>query len=164
MQWRVGLATVALFMEGCNPTSNAPAKSYRSLTDQWIVRLGLPRVGIWPCKDDKLDFDECYKMEPSREWRGLWVTQFEDYHFCPNAEQTCASAKQPRYRLWWNRKVFTHRPPVGAKTNRSYELEFIGRSTKYSVDGWDSHNEIVVDRLISMKDLGPTPGLPQLQE
>jgi hypothetical protein len=79
-------------------------------------------------------------------------------------EVACSWDKQPRYELWWNRRMFTHRPQIGARMSRSYALDFVGRRTKYDVGGWGQHYEIVVDRLISMKDLGPTPGLPQVQE
>ena len=164
MKRRVFLVAVGLALQACQRPPTAAPESYQRVADQWIVQLGLPRVGIWPCNDDRLAFDKCYKMLPSQHWRGVWVTQFEGEHFCPDTARSCSWNERPRYELSWNTRVFAGRPQVRRRVNRSYAIEFIGRRTRYKADGWDPSYEIIVDRLIASKDLGPTPGLPQIEE
>jgi hypothetical protein len=159
MKRQVGFLALALALQACHRAYEAPPQSYRSWKDQWIVRLGLPGLGIGPCKNTA-EYDECYKMQPVQRWRGVWLTQFEDERFCPGRTQTCAADGQPWNELWFNTRTFTSRPQIRAKGNRKYAFEFVGRRTKYPVAGIH-HYVIVVDRLISMKDLGPLPGLPQ---
>jgi hypothetical protein len=167
MKRQIALLMMALSLPACQRTPMPPAESYRSVTDQWIVRLGLPTIGIWPCRDRHkktggtkvhVPLEEgCYKMEPSQQWRGVWATEFEAHRFCPGAAESCPWDNRNLYELWWNTRVFTDRPQIGAQLGRRYELAFVGRRTKYRVGTWSPHYEIVVDRLVSMRDLGPMP-------
>jgi hypothetical protein len=100
-------------------------------------------------------------MAPPQRWRGAWVTQFESEHFCPGDAFECSSEKHEEYDLWFDKKVFTDRPQIRAKVNRKYALDFIGRRTEYPIAGWGRRYEIIVDHMISMKDVGPLAGLPQ---
>lgn len=155
---RVLIVGQFLSLCACQRTETASAQSYQSATDQWIVRLGLPAVGILPCRNSP--YEGCYKLEPEQRWRGTWVTD-EGGRFCPKETKRCHRNEQPHLRLWYNPKVFTHPPPVAVKINRTYELNLVGRRTEYPVGGWQRNYVIVVDRLDSMTDLGPLPNTSQ---
>lgn len=129
-----------------------------------IVRLGLPNVGIWPCPDQEevnsgekvhvsMPVDECYKMRPSQRWRGIWSLGpgEHDEQFCPADTPVCSSKDRQGYILDWRR---TH---IGdTEWSKRYEVDFIGRRTKYRQEMFPAGEPyvIVVDRLISMKDIG----------
>ena len=155
MRWRaLVIGSFGIAVAACQRMPTAPPQSYKHLSDQWIVRLGLPAVGVWPCDGARLDYDECYKMQPAQRWSGTWVTEFESFHFCPGASVPCAWRDQPRYELAWNRRVFTQRPQIKADVGKVYAVDFVGRRTAYRTDGWAPAYVIVVDRLISKRDLG----------
>jgi hypothetical protein len=156
---------VALALSACERLPTGPPDSYQDWKDQMIVRLGLPNVGIWPCRDHEeissgekvhvsMPVDECYKMERSRRWRGTWVLGpgEHDEQFCPGGTAVCALKSRPGYTLDW------HRHPIGdVGWSKRYEVDFVGRRTSYPVDMFPAGEPyvIVVDRLNSMRDLGP---------
>ena len=153
---RVGLITVALALTACQRANPHPAESYQRWTDRMIARLSLPNVGIWPC-EEQAPTDECFKMQPPRRWRGIWVLGpgEEDERFCPNSVTVCPWKRLPRYDLEWNRRVFTGRPQVHAEWGKSYVVDFTGRRTTYESGWWSSDPDytVVVDRLNSMRML-----------
>jgi hypothetical protein len=151
---------VGLALCGCQLSGGDPAEAYRRWSDRMIVALGLTSVGMHTCKAED-EIDDCVKMLPKHRWQGLWVTEFEGDRFCPGTMKACSWEKQPRYELWFNRKVFTGRPQIKAEMYRVYALDFEGRRTQYKTDRWSPHYEIVVDHLIAMRDLGPMPEFEQ---
>lgn len=164
----ISVAAVLLACSACGKQpQRTPTQAYIYWGDR--LRASAPTVveSIFPPCTKKYDryraptpMDECYKLQAPQRWQGIWVTEFEEYRFCPAPAQTCSGYEQPRYSLWLNTKVFGHRPQIAGTANHSYSIEFIGRRTEYRV-GWAPHYEIVVDKLISMKDLGLLPGYPK---
>lgn len=158
------ILTLGLGLAACHRVQIPPAQSYKSSTDQWIVRLGLPYIGIWPCRkeDKELRFtptDECLRMQPARRWRGVWVLgpYAEGEQFCPNSPVPCRWEKRPRFELEWNPRMFKGAPQVRADWGRTYLIEFVGRRTAYQDYNWQGDYTIMVDRLVSVKDVGPAP-------
>jgi hypothetical protein len=146
-----------LLLMACQSMPSPRADVYKNWTDRWIVRLGLP---IRPCQELD-DIDECYRRLPAQHWRGTWVLGPGEHmeYFCPNSA-ACRWDKQPSYDLWWNRRVFTGRPQVGAAWGKRYAADFVGRRTAYSdryFGPGDRKYLIVVDRLTSIRELGPSP-------
>lgn len=153
-----------LSVSACDRPSNE-ARDYQHLTDRWIVRLGLPIVGIQPCRGrtrmengSKFELpppvDECYEMQPSRHWTGIWTLGpgEHDEQFCPTGAGACSLKSRPSYTLDWRRH------PIGnVGWSKRYEVDFVGRRTSYPLKMLigDETYVIVVDRLNSMKDLGP---------
>lgn len=112
--------------------------------------------------------DQCYKMESSRRHRGVWIDAFEGQEFIPEAtkppEWPRGDPKAPGWReqfelarasrIWIDvsRVDLEHKFREGG---RRVFIEFDGRKTMYSANyghmGMSGH-EIIVDRLISMKE------------
>lgn len=156
MRRRILLVAFALSLCGCGEQPDAPAREYRRWTDQWIVRLGLPFFGIEPCRglSKHLPYEECLKISRPQQWHGVWVTG-EGERFCPGATTQCPGAR-PSTELWFNERTFRSRPQISGKMNEKYAVEFVGRRTDYPVgSAWARHYEIIVDQMISMKDIGP---------
>lgn len=129
-----------------------------------IVRLGLPTLGILPCPDreEAVDnvtvhvgqpTDQCFRMEPQRRWTGLWRDQFEGSRFCPSPATICSSETSGDI-IWLHTDRVTRKEPDGAL----YAVELLGRRT--TVKGHHGHmggsdHELIVDRFISLKRIGP---------
>ncbi len=122
-----------------------------------IIRLGLQNVHVLPCEGAK-QIDECFKMRPLRRWSGAWITSFEAYRFCPG-KSFCSWDKEPRYDLSWSCEVLKDRSQIRVKTETVYAVEFIGRRTEYPIASFGREYPIVVDRLISMKEVGKVDGV-----
>ena len=111
--------------------------------------------------------DQCYKMEPPRRYRGIWVDEFEGQAFIPEGstppEWPRADPKSAGWRQQFERaraatiwldmsRVYVdgeHRP-----RGRKWIIEFVGRKTMYPGEyghmGLSGH-EIIVDRVLSLK-------------
>lgn len=129
-----------------------------------IVRFGLPVVGIWPCpgREETIEnttvyvgqpTDQCYRMEPQRRWIGLWRDEFEGSRFCPAPETQCSNETSGDI-IWLDVERVTRKQPDGAL----YAVELLGRRT--AVRGHHGHlggsdHELIVDRFISIKKVGP---------
>lgn len=121
-----------------------------------IVGLGLPNVGIYPCRHTR-SFGECIKMDPPRRWKGLWFNEFEGSRFCSAPAQKCnESTPGDRILLDWSFS-FPARWK-GLPLNRVYAVDFVGRRT--TVRGgyfYDNDYVIIGDRLISVSEIEPPP-------
>jgi hypothetical protein len=93
-------------------------------------------------------------MLPAQRWKGVWATQFEAGHFCPNATKPCSWEQEPRYFIRFNRRTFKNRPQVAAQIGHAYAVDFQGRRFLYQSSGPNPSYVILVDRLNSMRDLG----------
>ena len=144
------MVTVTLLVSACHRYPEPPAESYQRWTDQMIVRLGLRHLHIYPCASSSR-VDECYKMQPPRRWRGVWMTYFEANRFCPGARY-CSREKTPRFDLVWTRQALRDRAPLHLKTGSIYAVDFIGRRAEYPVSTLKRAYPIVVDRLISVEE------------
>ena len=114
-----------------------------------------------------LPTDQCYKMEMSRRYRGVWVDEFEGQRFIPEGnsppEWPRTDPKSPGWKerfeqarlatIWLN----TSRVTFGQKPRQrggEWFIEFFGRKTLYA--GAYGHfgmsgQEIIVDRVISLR-------------
>jgi hypothetical protein len=168
MQRQIALLMMALSLPACQRVSTEQADSYQHWTDQTIVRLGLPNVGIWPCADheetalgEKVHVSppiyECYKMQPSQHWRGIWVLGpgEHDEQFCPGRTDACALESRTSYMLTWNRSIHAR----GPRERGTYTIDFSGRRTTYPLEFkfFERGYVIVIDHLNSWKKVGRPP-------
>jgi hypothetical protein len=169
LQVMIRTIAVAAALLTCTACGKQPQRTPATAYVHWGDRLRASAPAVVesifpPCTKkngrylDPTPIDECYKLQAPQRWRGIWVTEFEGYRFCPAPAQTCSGYEQPRYSLWLNPKVFGHPPQIGVTLDHSYSIGFIGRRTQYRVGGWAPYYVIVVDRLISIRDLGLLPG------
>jgi hypothetical protein len=115
-----------------------------------------------------LPTDQCYKMEPARRYRGIWIDAFEGQQFIPEGakvpEWPRGSPKLSEWRKKAERAIAAtiwldvehaqlgHRWQEGA---RKAFIEFIGRKTKFPGNYGHmgmSGQEIIVDRVISLTE------------
>jgi hypothetical protein len=96
-------------MLGCNSRS-APAAAYRNWRDRLAVATGLRDLGlVWPCthhvRDRPGDIsvstpdNECFKFDPPKRWKGLWLSEFEGSRFCPEPAAQCREDRRGDY-IW----------------------------------------------------------------
>lgn len=119
-----------------------------------------------------LPTEQCYKMEPARRYRGVWIDAFEGQQFIPEGtkapEWPRGSPKSPEWRKEADRAIAARiwldvdRTKLGHKWQqgvRTAFIEFIGRKTKYPGNYGHmgmSGQEIIVDRVISLQDCPAT--------
>jgi hypothetical protein len=111
-------------------------------------------------------FERCFEFEPAKLWKGIWVNQMEGSQFCPDPAPDSCPTKDVSYAndIWLK---FGSNPPVELGRGGLYQVEFIGR--KSDGKGTFGHfgmfgNEIIVDRLISIKEVEPPPPEPTKAE
>ena len=162
----LGWASVA--RAGFNDT--IPPEAYINPIDQQIARTGKGMPGRpYPCSYEEVvdgtkviassPIDRCVKMSPEQHWRGVWRNDFEGSRFCPEPATTC-DHKTPGERIWLSG---TPGQPQGGL----YQMDFMGRRTMYKgpyghMGGSDQ--ELVVDRVISMKEVEAPPPPPTKAE
>jgi hypothetical protein len=117
--------------------------------------------------DVRLPDDECYRMEPARRWRGLLRRTEDGEQFCPEPAKEC-SYESSRDRTWFAWKTADVAKALGRLPGSGlYFVDLVGKHTAVKGRyGWgDYDNEIVVDRLLSLKQLeGPkVPENPPLR-
>ena len=102
--------------------------------------------------------EKCYKFGPPQRMHGTWAAVFEGSQFCPGDAKSCDPGRG-KPGMW-----LSFAEPVNldwnAVTGGEYALDFIGRRTTYPghyghMGGWDQ--EVLVDRIISMKQLKAPP-------
>lgn len=130
---------------------------------------------ISPCSDYRDGFaihrrtDQCYKLEKPRRFRGVWIDEFEGQQFIlqetnppewprfdrntPGWAQQIEKAQAARI---WLDNSRVNLAPFRSGRSAKVLIEFVGRKTKYA--GRYGHmgmsgNEIVVDRVISLKSI-----------
>jgi len=101
-----------------------------------------------------LPTDQCYKMTEPERMRGFWNDEFEASQFC-TAPEKCFYPNSETWLEFADPKMQRREP-----TGTLYAVEFIGRRPLYS--GSFGHfgmftNDVIVDRMISMKEIQPPP-------
>jgi len=99
--------------------------------------------------------DQCFKMEPQRNWQGLWRNDFEGSRFCPAPARQCMF-ETPGDRIRLDTRDPQFPQPEGMR-GALYAIEFIGRKTAYPFLEDPFGYEMIVDRLISLKKIEPPP-------
>lgn len=100
--------------------------------------------------------EDCYKFDPPRRWKGLFLADFETSRFCPAPARACSEDGSDDH-IWLEAGSLVDRPLLPWKGNGSpglYEIDFVGQKTTYPgayghMGQWKQ--EIVMDRLISIK-------------
>ena len=104
--------------------------------------------------------EECYKFDPPRRWRGIYFGAFEQSRFCPAPAIEC-SYDTPGETIWLKPGPSMTIPRYnGEATSVLFEIDFVGRKTSYRGNYGHlggSDQEIIIDRLISMKRLEEPP-------
>lgn len=122
-----------------------------------LTALCIKRLRAFGLKGLDVPVDECFEMTRPQRWSGLWRAAFEGSRFCedqPNKSATECSDKSVGSRIWFdpNRPYETD--------GRLYRVEFIGRRTvrpgNFGHMGGSEH-EMVVDRMISIKEVEAPP-------
>jgi hypothetical protein len=120
------------------------------LTEACLERISLNGIESLAPNED------CSQRLPPRRWHGLWRNDFEGSLFCPAPAQECTNGGRPlSERIWLELEP---RPAI-VRDGALYAVEFIGRRTArgspYAGSGYPQ--DIIVDRMISMKELQPPP-------
>jgi hypothetical protein len=143
------------------------------MSDEQLKSIQADYPGIKPDCLEKLKYggvqalpretDQCFEMTSSQRWQGLWRDEFEGSVFCPSPAKECSSIRPDGTWLSYTDKL-RHagtRPAEGA--GGLYRVEFIGRKAlkpgHYGHMGYFA-NEIIVDQLISARQLEPPPAPP----
>ena len=125
------------------------------MTDACLEKLRWGGVEAMPERSD-----QCYTFEKPRKWKGVWLNQFEGSTFCPAGSQCSHELADYPQQIWLE---FASPRPDKAEVGAVYEVEFIGRRSigkgNFGHMGV-SENDIIVDRIISMKELQPPPPEP----
>jgi hypothetical protein len=157
----------AALVSGCN---YEPVSAYRDYRDRVEALTGLPLFGSGPCframHDPRIEAKKsmteiCYRLTAPQRWRGLWRDEFEGSRFCPAPAKQCSFATGGE-KIWLgysfgltDTRPRTWKVPPGGL----YDVDFIGRRTAVKGHyGTGVFNyEIVVDRMISARELEPPP-------
>jgi hypothetical protein len=150
-----------------------PLAAYQHPLDAAAAVLPLDVVGIHSCADARIvdgakviegrPLDQCYKMEPQRRFRGIWLDQFEGSRFyegLTNVQQVRAAIearlKQRERSSEWLSFAKEDASTEPSPTARLVSVEFLGRRTAYP--GRYGHmgisgSEVLVDRMIAARSL-----------
>ena len=155
MRFSLAIAVAALALMGCH-------KQVPKVSEQAIRAIHASEPGMTDECLDKIRWggiqampnaiDQCFRMDRPRRWRGLWLNAFEYSRFCPAPAHEC-SYGDPRTSFWLTGSRSVRLPQYqGQPQSPVYEVEFIGRKTAFPghYEG-GSQQEIIVDRMISMK-------------
>lgn len=160
-------------LSGCEPRGQNPS-AYRDWRDRVSATIDFPLFGLGTCdrasSDAKFEPDKtlteiCYKLTQPARWHGLWRNEFESSRFCPAPAENC-DFDTPGDRIWLTIKKGLPQYDIQGRGGL-YEVEFIGRRTLYP--GMQGHmgmskHELIVDRLISMKEIEAPPPQPSKAE
>ena len=107
---------------------------------------------------------KCDRMTPERHWTGLWRNDFEGSVFCAAPAKQCVETPDA---TWLDFSISLPPQWKGLSPGGLYAVDFIGRATVYPghyghVGGF--RQEVVMDRLISMREIEPPPPPPTKAE
>jgi hypothetical protein len=151
---------------------SSDALPYRNPFDRLVVALGLEwHLGHQPCTRkivhegiEMLEFvgtDRCYRFDPPRRMRGVWLVEFEGSEFLPDADRAPDIWAFAEKRIWLEIEDEMLPPEHRAafyKPAQAFAVEFVGRNASYS--GAYGHmgagtHLVLVDRLLSLRALPP---------
>jgi hypothetical protein len=102
-----------------------------------------------------LNVDQCFEMNPARNWRGLWRNDFEGSRFCAEPATQC-EYETPGEKIWLSYSDSLRQQATEPREGDGgrYEIELEGRRTvergHHGHFGASDH-EVVVDRIISIR-------------
>jgi hypothetical protein len=172
------IVTGCLLAAGCHRISSAadrlpPPEAYVHFSDRVAAQMfhwGIP--WSFPCtktvKENgytigtSLPDDQCVKFNLPKRFQGLWRNDFEGSMFCVAPAKQCPYSpenSEERHFTWLEMQFHLpgseDTPPGGL-----YAIDFVGRQSEYpGVYGHMgmSDQEVIVDRLISIKEVEPPP-------
>ena len=153
---KLSAVPVLLLVSGCGtiPT-HAEAVDLGDSSSLQLSGPCIPKIGMGI--DPKFEA-MCRDMTEPRVWRGLWAYGFEWSQFCEEPAKSCGDRPKRDPDITW--LTFGENWPLGLDTKREagalFQVEFVGRRTVHK--GMKGHMgvfqyEMVVDRLISMKEI-----------
>jgi hypothetical protein len=169
----MSLSVIALSLVALTPLSAQdvpplpPPEAYLHASDQARARRKDPND--LPCTKYGVDghntvssvpTDQCYKMLPATRMRGIWIDAFEGSQFYPDRSTLPSNRDRARPMFWLELERGQLPRQFRLRANRRVMLvEFIGRRTKYRAPSGHFgmfDYEIIVDRVISARELPPT--------
>lgn len=137
---------------GNGQAGNASARVPRDLSDDPCFR----RVGnVWHHVGER----NCVALLPRQRMRGVWIYDFEESSFIPNAGSIPRANNRVRFRV--NLDVVPEDvarvsgTPLSTREAQAFAIDFLGRRSN-SIEPYDEY-VVVVDRIISARYLGPAP-------
>ena len=126
--------------------------AHPGMTDACLSKLRTGGFEAMP-----VETDQCFRMAPAERWRGLWARDFELSRFCPTPAREC-SYDTPGQQIWLS---FSSRVPDADRLESGlYAMDFLRRKTAdrgHFGHASQYNHEIVVDRIIAVKELPPQP-------
>lgn len=161
---------------GCSDGNETPLSAYRRPADIFARAVPIVQLfGIRPCTTREVvggevrlvstPAEQCYKMLPSRRYRGIWLDEFEGSRFfeaAPSAEAVKIIVGRDRLRgpsgewLSWAGRIDDKVLPRKSPNSRMMVLDFVGRRTAYPGSYGHfgmSKSYIVVDRLLTARQI-----------
>jgi hypothetical protein len=131
----------------------APEAFVRRQDQEAVRRLNAGLKAPYPCADlQRQPVDRCYRFGAQQHWKGEWRLEMESSTFCPAPSRNCPKDYQSKLWLEFQKGAEPREnkyPPGG-----TFAIEFDGR--KNLLPGTFGYagmfeNEVIVDRVISMK-------------
>lgn len=148
----------AISVIGCGPETDPEFDKEVAL-----IRESLPGINQ-KCTDAYInggpnavsqDVRECFPMEESKRWTGLWLDEFEGSRFCAYPAEECTFDTEGE-RIWLSfaEKIGDEARASRYATEQLYKIDFIGRQTSLSGNFGHfggSDKEIVVEQLLMLE-------------
>lgn len=162
------LVSLLAALAACSPE----AAAYKHPFNRLVVELGLVgRFGYYPCSHvtasdgseviSSLDSEDCYRFDPPRRMRGVWLVGNETSELLPNATRSPAvwdimDENQTFLEAEWEEREALP-PPVEGVGPAAYAIEFIGRPALYpGVYGMlGVRHMVIMDKLLSARAVAP---------
>ena len=150
------LVLAMMALSGCH--SEQPKMSDEQLSD--LRKMGIKDECLRKAKWEGAEVitEDCVERSAPAHWRGLWRDDFESPLFCHAPARECTNGPQPGKKIWLRlepRPVALRKIVPGGL----YAIEFIGRRSVHGTPAIANGfaQDIVVDRLISLKQVEPSP-------
>jgi hypothetical protein len=134
-------------------------RNYPGMTAECLEKLKWGGSEALPHRED-----ECFTFSEPKRMQGLWRNQFEGSEYCDGPRE-CPDAKVTHESFIW----LAMRSPLGGVEDTPpgglYAIDFIGRRS-VGVGMFDgmAKNEVIVDRLLSIKEIESPPPQPTRAE
>lgn len=164
------LVCAGLIVAGCD-VAEAPERSGPEQYSAAEIKEHLPGITD-ACVDKHLSgdagavpTDQCFEMQEPRRFRGLWRNVFEGSRFCPEPAFECEDGT-PGDRFWLSFAEGVQQERI-EPTGGLYSIDFVGRRTlRRARHGmWGHYDyEVIVDRVISMREAFLAGSFPELED
>jgi len=166
-----GLMLVCGLLGGCDREAE---RWVPALSDEVIQKMKAQDPGLTDACLEKMrwggfeampeELDQCFRLTEPRRWKGVLHYDLEESRFCADAVEQCPPPANREGLTWLSFSSKVKLPEMlltrpSDPLRRDFEIEFIGRRTLYP--GHYGHmgtwpNEIMVDRLISVREVADT--------